>query len=411
MKPQNNTLLGSDASMLKPILDAIEYFNESQQELEYFYKIIDKFCVQWFTRPVFVSSFNTVDLLLIHDLLGEYLRFEGNNKKIALWLLSINRVCYNFNADLSEAIEGINEMMEYSDEELDTSLIEPIITNLKELEQKHLNAGVDNNGSSDSIGNFLQWVGLYATFIYPSLTNKTDFYDKSVLKAMNYLLTEFIKQRSNDKRLAFLIMAIIEACKQYSVQNRDVNPQMLKDYAENAEGEVVFAGTEEDMVQELLHKLSDETTRQIKKKKTVFAKEILSDHDLKDSFDNFISDINADPVECVSKFNAYSSELASKFLSLDTGKQFLFLQTLSHYKMNSGQYLSAEVYDNLKKSVSMLSQKTIDWFKTELGRLEDRKDLYIEYILQKIYNESTSTKNNSIKLFMMLYLIKKLELL
>ena len=81
---------------------------------------------------------------------------------------------------------------------------------------------------------------------------------------MNYLLTEFIKQKSNDKRLAFLIMAIMEACKQYSVANIDVNPQFVDDYAKNVEGEPVLAGTEEDLVQQLLSNLHNETVRQRK---------------------------------------------------------------------------------------------------------------------------------------------------
>ncbi|MBP5706363.1 MAG: hypothetical protein J6W76_03680, partial [Spirochaetales bacterium] len=305
-------------------------------------------------------------------------------------------------------------------------------------------------GREDSIGNFLQWVGLYATFIYPSLNNKADFFDKSVLKAMNYLLTEFIKQKSNDKRLAFLIMAIMEACKQYSVANIDDNPQFIDDYAKNAEGEPVLAGTEEDLVQQLLSNLHNETVRQRKEhpthsvqnettEKANAVKQNKSDTDIKstskrtssesssktkgkgkgllsepfskDEFDDFIESLNEDSVECVSVFNKFSTDLANQFVQLDTGKQFIFLQTLSHYRKDCRGNLDKDVWESLRKSVSLLSPKTIDWLHTELQRLAERKDLYIEYILQKIRSESDATKSNTAKLFIMLYLIKKLELL
>ena len=447
---KNKAILGSDAGMLKPILDAIEDFEEDSESLEQFYRIVDMFCVQWFGKPALVSDFDTIDLLLIQDMLGEYLAFEGNNRKIALWLLSINRVCYNFTSDLSEAAGEIEMLRDEYDEEPDTSLIEPIIGHLKQLEAQHLNAGIDNIGREDSIGNFLQWVGLYATFIYPSLDNKADFFDKSVLKAMNYLLTEFIKQKSNDKRLAFLIMAIMEACKQYSVANIDDNPQFIDDYAKNAEGEPVLAGTEEDLVQQLLSNLHNETVRQRKEhpthsvqnettEKANAVKQNKSDTDVKstskrtssesssktkgkgkgllsepfskDEFDDFIESLNEDSVECVSVFNKFSTDLANQFVQLDTGKQFIFLQTLSHYRKDCRGNLDKDVWESLRKSVSLLSPKTIDWLHTELQRLAERKDLYIEYILQKIRSESDATKSNTAKLFIMLYLIKKLELL
>ena len=270
--------------------------------------------------------------------------------------------------------------------------------------------------------------------------------DKGVLKAMNYLLTEFIKQKSNDKRLAFLIMAIMEACKQYSVANIDVNPQFVDDYAKNAEGEPVLAGTEEDLVQQLLSSLHNETVRQRKEhpthslqnditeksspakvktnevktssKRTETSsaskskgKGMLSEPFSKDEFDEFLDSLNDDPVECVSVFNRFSTDLAAQFVHLDTGKQFIFLQTLSRYRKDCRGSLDKDVWENLRKSVLLLSPKTIEWLRTELQRLAERKDLYIEYILQKIRSESEATKSNTAKLFVMQYLIKKLELL
>jgi len=393
-----------DRSMIKPVLSALEYFSDSEEELQFYYKIIDKFCANWFGKPVLVSKFNNVDLLLIHEILGEYLRFEGNNKKIALWLLSINRVCYNFTANLTSAQREIEEISKIPSDELDVSLIEPILKNLKQLEDNHLTAGVSENAAQDIIGNFLQWVGIYTTFIYPSLENKTDFYDKNVLRAMNFLLAEFILQKSNDKRLAFLLMAIMEACKQYSLQKSGENTELIK-----SNSQVVLPGKEEALVQELLNTLRRENEKQ--RSRPILTKEILADQFLKDSFDNFINELNADEVESVTIFNNFSFDLAKEFLSFDAGKQFLFLQTLSRYRTNAADILKPKVFENLKKSVSLLSGRTKDWFKSELEKLNERKDVYIEYIIHKIMSENSTTKANTAKLFIMLYLIKKLNLM
>lgn len=394
-----------DRSVIQPILEALEYFNKSKEELDFFYNIIDKFSASWFGKPVMTTNFNSADLYLIHDLLGEYLRFEGNSKKIALWLLAINRVCYNYTQDLSKAKKEVEELKKISKDELDTTLIEPVLNTLKTLEEFHLTSSINNKPQDDIINNFLQWVGIYTTFIYPSLENKMDFYDKNILRAMNFLLSEFLKQKSNDKRLAFLIIAIMEACKQYSLQNNGVNPELL-----SQNSEIVVPGKEEKLVEELLNKLKKETERQ-RKAHTILSKEILADQFVKDSFDKFIDDINNDPTEAVSIFNDYSFKLANNLIKFDTGKQFLFLQTLSRYRTNVKSVLKQETYNNLKKSVEMLSDRTKEWFKNEIVRLNERKDLYIEFVIQKMLNEKDSTKSNTAKLFITLYLIKKLELL
>ncbi len=396
-----------DRSVIQPILEALEYFNKSKEELEYFYNIIDKFCASWFGKTVITTNFSAIDLLLIHDLLGEYLRFEGNSKKIALWLLAINRVCYNYTLDLSKAKKEVEELKKIKKEDLDTSLIDPILNTLKTLEEAHLTSSLNNRPQEDIIGNFLQWVGIYTTFIYPSLENKMDFYDKNVLRAMNFLLSEFLKQKTNEKRLAFLIMAIIEACKQYSLQN-NINTELLNQNSENMD--FVLPGKEEKLVEELLNKLKNETERQ-RKSQLILSKEILADQFVKDSFDKFISDINNDPTEAVTIFNDYSFRLSNILIKFDTGKQFLFLQTLSRYRTNVKSVLKPETYNNLKKSVEMLSERTKEWFKNELVKLNERKDFYIEFVLQKMLNEKESTKANTAKLFIMLYLIKKLELM
>jgi hypothetical protein len=183
-----------DRSMIKPILDALEYFSTSEEELEFFYNVVDKFCAAWFGKPVFASHFSKIDYALLHELLGEYIRFESNNKRIALWILAINRVCYNFTASLDSVKYEICEMEDSIDDSFDTTLIDPIVSSLKSFERQHLNAGVNDKGENDGVGDFLQWVGIYVTYVYPSLENKQNFYDKNIVKAMNYLLVEFIKQ-------------------------------------------------------------------------------------------------------------------------------------------------------------------------------------------------------------------------
>ena len=171
-----------DRSMIKPILDALEYFSTSEEELEFFYNVVDKFCAAWFGKPVFASHFSKIDYALLHELLGEYIRFESNNKRIALWILAINRVCYNFTASLDSVKYEICEMEDSIDDSFDTTLIDPIVSSLKSFERQHLNAGVNDKGENDGVGDFLQWVGIYVTYVYPSLENKQNFYDKNIPK-------------------------------------------------------------------------------------------------------------------------------------------------------------------------------------------------------------------------------------
>ncbi len=395
-----------DRSMIKPILDALEYFSQSEQELQYYYKVIDRFCALWFGKPVFVSKFKKLDFVIIHDLLGEYLRFESNNKRVALWLLSINRVCYNYSANLAGAKRELIDIENNISDDFDTSLINPIINNLMEFEKAHQSAGVGNRGENDTVGDFLQWVGLYSTMIYTSLENKDNYYDKNVIKAMNFLLLEFIKQKSNDKRLAFLIMAMIESCRQYSLQNP--GDDNFADITKSMPNGAVLAGTEENMVQELLNKLKEENFKQ--RQRPVLSKEILADQFLKDSFDKFIDDLNEDVNECVSVFNNYATTLANKFVGFDHGKQYLFLQALNRYRKNCVKSVKESVANNLKKSVRLLSDESKAWFKSELKKLNDENDLYIEFVIQKIKSEKVSKANTS-KLFIMLYLIQKFELM
>ena len=396
-----------DRSTVKPILDVIEYFKESDVELRYFYSIVDKFCAKWFKHPVLASKFDSVDLALIHELLGEYIRFEVNSKKMALWLFSINRVCYNYNnEDLSLKEKEVDDLKDDIGDSFDTSLISPIIDTIIRLENEHLNAGSENLGANDSIGNLLQWIDVYTTYVYPSLENKTNFNDKSLLKAMVFLLSEFLQQSTNNMRFAYLILTVMEACKQYSLTNK-FDSEFVNKYDKT--GETVFAGQDEKLVEELLKKLSNETIRQ--KSMTIINKETLADNFIKNSLDSLIDDMMREPSEAVSNFNKYLFSISNKFLTLDIGKQFLFLQVLYGYKNGTNELLSTQVRNNLRKSIDMLGEQTKLWFNKELLQLGKRKELYGEYVIQKIVKDDNMSKENSTRLFIMLYLIEKFKLL
>ena len=249
-----------DRSIIKPILDALDYFNSSPEETNYFYNIIDKFCAYWFGKIINVNNLNNVELLLIHELLGEFIRFEENTKRVALWLLSINRICYNYTNDLSTLILELEKINHDDNRDIDVTLIEPILKQVQFLDNLHKKAGKDSDrGEGDLITNYLQWVMVYTSIIYPSLNVKLDFYNNTIIKSMNFILMEFIKQRSNDKRMAYLIMGIIEGCNQYNIQNENY----VKDFIENyPDKEIVLAGQEEALVKELLSKLKNENIKQ-----------------------------------------------------------------------------------------------------------------------------------------------------
>ena len=395
-----------DRSMIKPILDALEYFSSSEEELEIFYNVVDKFCAAWFGKPIFASHFSKIDYALLHELLGEYIRFESNNKRIALWILAINRVCCNYTASLDSAKYEISELEESIDDSFDTTLIDPIVSSLKAFEQQHLNAGINDKGENDGVGDFLQWVGIYVTYVYPSLENKQNFYDKNIIKAMNYLLAEFIKQKSNDKRLALLILALMESCRQYAIQISGGLPQF--DERKVFPDGYVMGGTEESMVQELLNKLKEENEKQ--RLKPILSKELHADQFLKDAFDKFIIDLNDDVNESVSVFNQFANTMSNKLVNFSEEQVCLFFQTLIRYRKKCHVVIKESVFHTLKRSVSLLSEQSKSWFSEELEKLRNDNEIYVDYIVHKLKNEKSS-KINTAKLFVMLYLIYKLELL
>ena len=223
---------------------------------------------------------------------------------------------------------------------------------------------------------------------------------------MNYLLVEFIKQKSNDKRLALLILALMESCRQYAIQISGGLPQFdeCKFFPEG----YIMGGTEESMVEELLNRLKEENEKQ--RQKPILSKELHADQYLKDAFDKFINDLNDDVNESVSVFNQFANTMSNKLVSFSEEQISLFFQTLIRYRKKCHVAIKESVFHTLKRSVNLLSEQSKTWFSEELEKLCNDSEIYVDYIIHKLKNEKSS-KINTAKLFVMLYLIYKLELL
>lgn len=192
-----------DKSIIQPVLRAVEALQSSPEDLQALYRIIDQFCAEWVGKPkermLFQGDFI---LYLIHDLLGEYLRLEENNKRVAYWLLSLNRCCLNFAADLGSARRELEQTIQNSDLSLDTTLLEPIFDKIREYEQAHTLAVKEKLGRGDQLGGFLQWVGTYCEYVYPVFIQGNDRVNRTVISSISFLVSEYIKLRSNVFRIA-----------------------------------------------------------------------------------------------------------------------------------------------------------------------------------------------------------------
>ncbi len=392
-----------DRSIIKPILDALDYFNNSAEEINHFYKIIDKFCGLWFKKPPKSARYNALELFLLHDLLGEYIRFEENNKRIALWLLSINRICYNYSADMTTVTEELSLLESTDEKEFDTTLIEPILNELVNLENLHENAGKYDKGETDIISTYIQWVAAYTTIVYPSMENKLDFYEKTTITAMNYILQEFIKQRSNVKRMAYLVMGIKEACKLYSIQKNTLSGDLLSSYIIN---EAVIPGKDEDMVKEILDKLKDENEKQ-KADDLEFYKITVSQY-VENNFEKLIMDLNFYEKKAVSIFNKYVFDFTTKFINLNDDDKRTFIKILSSINLTNIKIHKTEIRDILNKSINLFPGNTKKWISSEIRKIS--KDEYIDNILKKTESDDSALKFRLAKPFIMLYFILKLDL-
>jgi hypothetical protein len=151
-------------------------------------------------------------LYLIHDLIGEYLPLGENHKRLGFWLLTLNRCCLNFTADLSRTRVELHQALDGTDLGLDTTLLEPVFETIREYEEGHRLAVKETLGRGDRLGGFLQWVGTYCGYIYPVYIRGSDPVNRTVISSITFLTAEYIKLRSNVYRIAALLLGIKEAC-------------------------------------------------------------------------------------------------------------------------------------------------------------------------------------------------------
>ena len=202
-----------DKSVIQPVLHAVESLQSATQGLATLYDVVDQFCAVWIGKQREQMLFEgDTTLYLIHELLGEYLHLEENNKRVAFWMLTLNRCCTNFDTDLEPRRRALENLLADSDLGLDATLLQPIFSQIREYEQIHSRALSEELGESDAMGNFLQWVGAYCSYIYPAIIRDKKAVTKTVISAISFLISEFIKLRSNVSRMAALLLGIKEAC-------------------------------------------------------------------------------------------------------------------------------------------------------------------------------------------------------
>ena len=241
-----------DSSVIQPVLHAVESLQSSTEGLSTLYEVVDQFCAVWIgkQREQMLFEGDTV-LYLIHELLGEYLHLEENNKRVAFWMLTLNRCCTNFEADLEPKRGELEKLLSDSDLGLDATLLAPIFSQIREYEQIHSRSLSEELGESDAMGSFLQWVGAYCSYIYPSIIRDKNKVTKTVISAISFLISEYIKLRSNVSRMAALLLGIKEACV-YGASVRAGG-----EFQPCAPTGSVPAGQDEQYVEELLQRLRE----------------------------------------------------------------------------------------------------------------------------------------------------------
>jgi hypothetical protein len=244
-----------DKSIVRPVLDALNTLRSSRQDLAVYYLIIDRFCALWMGRPREEMDLEDDEATyLAHDLLREYLRFEGNDRRVALWLLTINRCCGNAGADLTGVTSEFDRAVMSTDLDFDHTLLSPILERVRLFEERHARAAEEGLGERDPLGSFLQWVGVYSSYVYPRLLQDARASDRSMVSTLAFLISEFISLKENVGRMATLLLAIKETC---ALARPEANPSG----GEHA-GVVdtwVKPGTEAGYVQQILERLGAES--------------------------------------------------------------------------------------------------------------------------------------------------------
>ncbi len=243
-----------DRSIVRPVLEAIVELGAAREQLADYYRIIDRFCAKWLGKPRSAMSLEDEETVyLTHELLREYLRFEGNNKRVALWLLTINRCCRNYSADLSRTRAEFARIVRGTDLAFDHTLLSPILQRVRFYEERHSSAAAEGLGGRDSLGSFYQWVGIYCTYVYPRLREDPRSKDRSMVSTLGFLISEFISLKANVSRMAALVLAIKEACAL-------ARPAASADSAADAAGDTVAPGTETRYVEQILDRLRAESS-------------------------------------------------------------------------------------------------------------------------------------------------------
>jgi hypothetical protein len=242
-----------DKSVIQPVLRAVESLQAVTQGLDTLYEVVDQFCAVWIgkTREQMLFEGDMI-LYLTHELLGEYLHLEENNKRVAFWMLTLNRCCTNFDVDLRPKRRELEKLIENSDLGLDGTLLEPIFSQIRDYQQIHNHSQAEELGESDALGSFLQWVGAYCSYIYPTIIRDRNKVTKTVISAISFLISEYIKLRSNASRMAALLLGIKEAC----VYGSSV--QAGGEFRPCAPTESIPAGQDEQYVEALLQRLRQE---------------------------------------------------------------------------------------------------------------------------------------------------------
>src|SRR5512138_1721417 len=136
-----------DRSIVRPVLSAMDNLRAAEADLAVYYRIVDAFCAQWNGALRERTRLQGDEIIyLIHVLLGEYLRFEGNNRRVALWLLTIHRCCRNRGAALDEARRELGDTMRSADLSFDDTLLEPILKKVQFFEERHEEASRNGLG-------------------------------------------------------------------------------------------------------------------------------------------------------------------------------------------------------------------------------------------------------------------------
>lgn len=223
---------------------------------------------------------------------------------------------------------------------------------------------------------------------------------------MHFILLEFIKQRTNDKRLAYLIIGIIESCRQYNLQSQNLTDDYITYYKEN---EMVIPGKEEKVVTEILNRLKAENNKLKSNEDAINMKDISSIAYSEIKLKNLVNELNESLDKSVIILNKYIFELTQRFQNFNDENKNIFLNSIINNKQKMN--INDVVIENLKKSINNLPEKTKKWIQQELQKLESIRENYPNKIINEFNEKNPASKFNFFRPYIMLYLLKKIDIL